>query len=403
MAIIAIYREATSRTKSTKSHILIRQDYSNRTQLSPNFGKDNILLTFENGKIKDKILFNRTELSSGSHQKPIHDLNLKGFDRSNGSKLLEKYEDLEEAHYKKIKDFYKTEKTKIKSEIHKKCSENNTKPPRIYTEYQGKKNETIKEFGVFFGGQEVTSGDKKQLESLDNPEFYNRCVVAAKKQLKVMGLSDKNLISINWDRDERTPHFSCRFSAFDFENCQSLNVTQKQQTTNKTHIQFRKNLLSKLQKTINESFGFDFEPKKADPSRKHKTKREWLVEQNKNLSVEQSKKQAQLSYFDNVITNKKEELAEEYLSFNFEKMAQKYTFKEAKEKLKELEEIGLKPATAGQSQNLIDLFLQFIRLQLGKRSEEYFEGKSSYLSIKNDAKNFVQPTIIKTIDKQIIR
>ena len=104
--MIAIYREATSRSKSTKSHLLVKQDYSNRTELGKNFGKDNILITFNNGIIQNKILFNRTETSSENYAKAVQDLNLKGFERLNNDKLLAVYEDLENNHFKQIKTYY---------------------------------------------------------------------------------------------------------------------------------------------------------------------------------------------------------------------------------------------------------------------------------------------------------
>lgn len=406
--MIAIYREATSRTKSTKTHLLIRQDYSNRTHLNQNFAKDNILLTFSNGKIQDKIIFNRTELSNGNNIKPAQDLNLQGFGRLSENNLLEKYENLETQHYQQIKDFYKKTKTKYKEEIHQKWVENGSKseqkPKKIYTEYQGKQNETHKEFLIAFGGAEIVNNDKITLESIDNIEFYNKCVKAVKKQLNEIGLTEKNLVSVIFHRDEKTPHLHVRYTNFDFENCQSLNITQKQQTTNKTHIQFRKNLLSELQKTINQSLGFEFEPKPRDPTIKHKTKREWLIEQNIELQAQHKQKINQSRFLDNAISSKKEQLQDDYLTFNFKNLAQKYNFKEAKKKLEEIQEIGLKPVMTGQEQqNLVDLFLQFVRLNLGNRAQEYEEEKSSYLAIKNDAKNFVQPTLVKTINKQVTR
>ena len=221
-----------------------------------------------------------------------------------------------------------------------------------------------------------------------------------------MGLSDRNLVSVIFHRDEKILHLSCRFSNFNYANCQSLNTTiEKKCKHNKQAImQFRKNLLSGLQKTVNKSFGFEFQPRPADPSRKHKTKREWLVEQNIELQAQHKQKINQAKFLDNAINDKKSQLQDDYLTFNFENLAQKYSFKEAKKKLEEIQEMGIKPAIAEQGQqNLVDLFLQFIRLNLGSSAQEYEEEKSSYLSIKNDAKNFIQPTLVKKIDTQITR
>ena len=39
-----------------------------------------------------------------------------------------------------------------------------------------------------------------------------------------------------------------------------------------------------------------------------------------------------------------------------------------------------------EQQNLVDLFLQFVRLNLGNRAQEYEKDKNSFLAIKNNAK-----------------
>lgn len=408
--MIAIYREGTSRTKSTKSHLLVRQDYSNRTELGKNFGKDNILITFNDGIIKNKIIFNRTETSTGNHAKAVQDLNLKGFERLNNEKLLAVYEDLENTHFKQIKAYYETTKTQQKQQIYenweKAGSPASQKPKKMQTVYKGKPDQIHKEFLIAFGGADVVNEDPETIANTDNPEFYNKCITAVKTQLKEMGLSDKNIVSITFHRDEKFLHLICRFVNFSFTDCQSLNTTiEKKCKHNKQAImQFRKNLLSGLQKTVNKSFGFDFTPKKADPSIKHKTKREWLIEQNIELQAQHKQKINQSRFLDNAISSKKEQLNENYLTFNFENLAQKYSFKEAKKKLEEIQEIGLNPVDTGQEQqNLVDLFLQFVRLNLGNRAQEYEKDKNSFLAIKNDAKNFVQPTLVKTISKQVTR
>ena len=408
--MIAIYREATSRSKSTKSHLLVKQDYSNRTELGKNFGKDNILITFNNGIIQNKILFNRTETSSENYAKAVQDLNLKGFERLNNDKLLAVYEDLENTHFKQIKTYYEATKTEQKKQAYQEWEKSGSlaeqKPKKMQTVYKGKPDQVHKEFLIAFGGADVVNGDPKTIASIDNPDFYNQCIKVVKTQLKEMGLSDRNLVSVIFHRDEKNLHLSCRFSNFNYANCQSLNTTiEKKCKHNKQAImQFRKNLLSGLQKTVNKSFGFEFQKRQTDPSWKHKTKREWLVEQNIELQAQHKQKINQAKFLDNAINDKKSQLQDDYLTFNFENLAQKYSFKEAKKKLEEIQEIGIKPAIAEQGQqNLVDLFLQFIRLNLGSSAKEYEEEKSSYLSIKNDAKNFIQPTLVKKIDKQITR
>lgn len=407
---IAIYREATSISKSTKSHLLVRQDYSNRTELGKNFGKDNILITFNYGNVQEKILFNRTETSNKEHTRPVNDLEFKGFKRLSNDSLIVAYEDLENKHFKQIKKHYETTKTEHKKqayEIWKKAgSPAEQKPQKMQTIYKGKPDQIHKEFLIAFGGADVVAEDPKTLASIDNLEFYNKCIKAVKNQLKEMGLSDKNLVSIIWHRDEKTSHLHCRYTNFDYENCQSLNTTiEKKCKHNKQAImQFRKNLLSGLQKTINKSFGFDFTPQKSDPNRKHKTKREWLQEQNQLLEVSNRKGLAQAKYIDDVISNKKKELSSEYFIFDFETLAQNYTFKEVKAKIEDLGKFVLKrrePDEGNEDKNLLNAFVMFIKMMLGKTSKEYFEDKNTYLAIKHNPKNFIQPILVKTRDKQI--
>lgn len=408
---IAIYREATSISKSTKSHLLKRQDYSNRAENGENFGKDNILITFNNGLIVEKVLFNRTETANSTHTKAVQDLNFKGFSRLNNEDLLSAYEVLENKHFKQIKTYYETTKTKQKEQIYKKWEENgklaDQKPKKMQTVYKGKPDQIHKEFLIAFGGPGVVSNNQITLKSLDNPDFYKLAINAVKNQLKEMGLSDKNLVSIIFHRDEKTPHLHVRYTNFDYKHCQSLNTTTEKKCNKdkKEMMKFRQNLLSNLQKTVNQSFGFDFEPKPKDPTRKHKTKRQWLQEQNQTLEQEYGKKVAQITYLDNVIEDKKVDLQEEYLGFDFEKLATKYTYSKAKEKLEELKDIGISPSQPpGQGQNLtiIDLFIKFLKMQLGKKYCDYMEDKATFLSIKQNTKQ-IQPKKIKTIDKQITR
>ncbi len=412
MTTIAIYREATSISKSTKSHLLKRQDYSNRAEKGENFGKDNILITFNQGVITEKVLFNRTETANRTHTKAVQDLNFKGFSRLNNEDLLRGYEMLENTHFKQIKTYYQTTKTKQKEQIYKKWEENgkpaDQKPKKMQTVYKGKPDQIHKEFLIAFGGPGVISNNPSTLKSLDNPDFYKLAINAVKKQLEEMGLSDKNLVSIIFHRDEKTPHLHIRYTNFDFTNCQSLNTTTEKKCNNdkKEMIKFRQNLLSNLQKTVNQSFGFDFEPKPKDPARKHKTKREWLEQQNQELEQEQSKKVSQITYLDNVIQDKKTDLQNEYMKFDFGKLATRYTYSNAKEKLEELEDMGViqAPEAPGQGQNLtiIDLFIKFLKMQLGKRYSDYTEDKATFLAIKQDTKQ-IQPKRIKTINKQITR
>lgn len=405
---IAIYREATSISKSTKSHLLIRQDYSNRTEKGANFGKDNILITFNGGQVQEKILFNRTETSNREHTKPIQDLQFKNFSRLNNSNLLSAYENLENIHFKQIKEYFETTKTQQKQQAYQDWENagkpENQKPKKTQTVYKGKPDTTHKEFLIAFGGIGVINQDKAVINQLDNPDFYKLAIKAVKKQLLEMGLSDRNLVSIIFHRDEKTPHLHIRYTNFDFKNCQSLNTTieNKCNKDKKQIIKYRQNLLSNLQKTINKSFNFDYETQQKDPTRKHKTKREWLQEQNQELTAQQSKKLSQLTYLDNQLEEKKEELEEEYLKFDFKKLATKYTYSKAREKIEELKDIGINPAGQGHNINLVDLFIRFLKMQLGKRFIEYQQEKATFLSIKQNTKQ-VQPIRTKTIDKQITR
>lgn len=406
---IAIYREATSISKSTKTHLLIRQDYSNRTLLSENFGKDNILLTFNNGQVNQKILFNRTETSNKEHIKPVQDLDFKGFDRLNNDNLLNKYEELENQHFNQIKKYYEDRKIKEKAQIYASWVENGSlksqKPKKMQTIYKGKPDTTHKEFLIAFGGSEVVNENKNALANLDNPEFYKKCVVAVKTQLLEMGLSDKNLVSILFHRDEKTPHLHIRYTNFDFENCQSLNTTIEKICNNdkKSIMQYRRNLLSKLQKTINNSFGFEFEPAPENKGIKHKTKREWLEQENQQLQAIQEQKQEQINTLNNKINDKNKDLENHnFLKFDFENLAKNNTYEEAKKKIEIIEEIGAKPINTDNTAQikLFDLFILFIKKSLGIKYKEYQDNKKTYEEIKQEHK-FIQPIITKT--KQITR
>ena len=57
-------------------------------------------------QVQEKILFNRTETSNREHTKPIQDLHFKGFNRLNNSNLLSAYENLENTHFKQIKEYF---------------------------------------------------------------------------------------------------------------------------------------------------------------------------------------------------------------------------------------------------------------------------------------------------------
>lgn len=389
---IAIYREATSKNKSTKTHLLIRQDYSNRATQGENFAKDNILLTFNQGNIQQKILFNRTETATGEHTKAIKDLNFKGFERINNDTLLNLYNNLEDTHYKHIKNYYENTKTQQKLLAYKQWEEKgkpkDQKPPKMQTIYKGKPDTLHKEFLIAFGDLKHT---KK--EDLDNTQFYRKCVAVAKKQLEAMGLSAQNLVAITFHRDELTTHLHVRYTNFDFKHCQSLNTTIETQCKKDPRkvIKFRQDLLSNLQKELNANFGFKFEPQPQDKTRKHKTKREWLAQQNEAL--------------DTLLNTKKETLETNYVGLNFEAIATKYTYQEAKEKLQELEAISIKPAQwpgqDKQDKTMWDLFVKFLKLNLGMKFKEYEEAKSTYTAIKNNSKNFKQPNLIKNKTKQI--
>lgn len=146
-----------------------------------------------------------------------------------------------------------------------------------------------------------------------------------------------------------------------------------------------------------------------DSKNQYKTAREQLKEsgiatqndyQQLKINHENLLKELKLLREENKILIQKEK----YTSFNlFDKLAQKYTFNNAKNKLIELEELGLKQVITYPSKNLLDEFLQFLKLHLGIRYIEYQNDKSSYLAIKTDEKNFIQPEIIKTKNLQIFR
>lgn len=146
-----------------------------------------------------------------------------------------------------------------------------------------------------------------------------------------------------------------------------------------------------------------------DSKNQYKTAREQLKEsgiatqndyQQLKINHENLLKKLKLLKEENKILSQKQN----YTSINlFDNLAQKYTFNSAKNKLEELEELGLKQIITDPSKNLLDEFLQFLKLQLGIRYIEYQNDKSSYLAIKTDEKNFIQPEIIKTKNLQIFR
>jgi hypothetical protein len=257
---------------------------------------------------------------------------------------------------------------------------------------------------IAFGGSEIVNSDKNALANIDNPDFYKLAINAVRNQLKEMGLSDRNLVSAIFHRDEKTPHLHIRYTNFDFENCQSLNTTIEKNCKNdkKQIMQYRRNLLSKLQKTLNKSFGFEFEPMK-DPTRKHKTKREWLEQENQQLQAIQEQKQEQINTLNNKINDKNKDLENHnFLKFDFEKLAKNNTFEEAKNKIEIIEEMGAKPINTDNTAQikLLDLFILFIKKSLGIKYKEYEDNKKTYEEIKKEHK-FIQPVIIKT--KQITR
>lgn len=244
--------------------------------------------------------------------------------------------------------------------------------------------------------------DQETMQKLDNAEFYNKCVKAAKSQLELMGLSAENLAAIALHRDEKTLHLHVRYTNFDFKNCCSLNyTTELQNKKDKSKmLKFRQLLLAELQKNLNQNFGFNYEAPELDKTVKHKTKREWLAQQNTEL-------EAQNIALAKQIQQNQQEVKQDYLQVNFNYLATNYNFKEAKKKLEDIETIA-KPIPqnmTGQDQGitLMQMFLLFVKRQLGKRYQEYTEQDNNYLSIKNDTKNIKKPERIRVIDKQITK